>query len=61
MKTELSSLRIGIKHLLRQGEESSNLSSTPINRAYNHALNPEYFNRYSKESSLVKEIGQYKK
>jgi hypothetical protein len=24
-------------------------------------LNPEYFNRYSKESSLVKEIGQYKK
>jgi len=28
-----------------------------LNRAYNHALTPEYFRRYSKESSIVKEIG----
>ena len=30
-------------------------------RAYNHALTPEYFHRYSKESSIVKEIGDYRK
>lgn len=31
-----------------------------INRAYNHALTPEYFHIYSKESSIVKEIGESK-
>lgn len=31
-----------------------------LNRAYNHALTPEYYHRYSKESSIVKEIGDHK-
>lgn len=38
----------------------ANPASAPKHRAYNHALTPEYFHRYSKESSIVKEIGESK-
>lgn len=71
MKTELSSLKgkafiaiilIGLKAIkYMMNIVGSNPTSTPINRAYNHALTPEYFRRYSKESSIVKEIGQHTK
>lgn len=32
-----------------------------INRAYNHALTPESYHRLSKESSIVKELGESNK
>ena len=32
-----------------------------IHRAYNHALTPESYHRLSKESSIVKEIGDHRK